>query len=956
MTVMKKYLTLFAMAAMAVAVVSCQKESFDSSTQEDQIGKTTIKAGIPELTKVALSEGESCLKTAWEEGDQLILVDANQNSSSFTLETGAGTQSATFSGTLPEGATAPYDITIAVKESRRIAVQSGNSDPSNVLYTATLKGVADYSEIDFSAEWAESTGASFESSSVLKFIVKLPADAKNVSEIRFNDNDLITANVVSELSTAVTKLDASASDQIITVYLGVEKSMTVKANEAYTVTVVADGNSYVKHIVIPQEKVLSGKCYTVQLNAANWNKMAGTGTESDPFVLKTAADMQEISGLLANAGEVRYFSMANDIDLDGIAWTPIVTAAANKPMYFEGNNHVISNLAVTAVNGYAGFFGEFSGTMKNVKFSNPVITAPDVASYVGTAVSRAGRFATAVLDNVDVSGAAFTVGPFASPTGLLIGDVFGSVNVTKCDVAGSITYGGINNQNRVGGLIGDIIGKGNDEITDCTTDVTINVTTKNARVAAGFIGRLYNAAGKTVIKNSKAAGTITMNAGLFGAGFIGAGFKTFEITDCSTSVSLSGVSNYNGGFIGANNANAADSFIKKCSATGAVTLVAAQYGGAFFGDIQYPIVLENCYATGKVSGTTNALCRVGGFCGDVTNAASGSTLTDCHYIGEVDLTTGVAATAWLGVGGFIGTCDATIEFTRCYTGGSLAVSEGKVAAGFIGLQSKPATIKNCYSTMAVNHQGVSQYVGGLLGRVTGAGTIVENSYYSGTITTGVKGTNAGCSLVGGILGGAEAILSIKNCYSTGSIVNANDGVGGIVGQLAKYVISVENCYSTMEIGGVSGLGGIIGKASNAAAISNPALASTYTVSKCIAWNTSIKSHSATKINPATSFGAGAVIGYVLPLSNLSGCVRKSAMTFDCYSVSECNVLFDQSDATTTSPLLFGTINPKPAHFFPYHGIEASEFDTMSFIAQGLGWSDEIWDFLGEEPVLKGMTL
>lgn len=954
---MKKYITLFAVAIVAMSIASCRKNLSSTDAQPVQGVTTTIQAGLPEISKVALSQGENCLKTAWEIGDQLFVVDANSQSATFTLVSGEGTQSAAFAGSFAEEPTGPYTVTIVAKEERRIAVQNGNADPSNVIYTASLKGVADISSITFSEAWAAEASATFESSSVLKFIIKLPADAKNVTGLRFNDNGIIAANAVSELSTAVENLDASASAQVVTVYVGVEKNMTVSENEPFTVTVTADGNSYLKHIVIPQEKVIAGKCFTVQLNADNWVKMAGTGVQEDPFILKTAADLQEIAGVLVNAGDTRYFSMANDIDLAGIGWKAIVSANAKKAMYFDGNDKVISNLTVSATDEYASFAGEFTGTIRNVKFTNPKIEAKTVLGYAGVAASHVGRYVTSTLENVDVEGADFTVGAFASPTGLLAGDIMGSANVSKCDVAGKIQYGGIANQNRVAGLIGDVMGKGNDEISDCTTNVDITVVTSAARVAAGFIGRLYNVAGKTVIKDCAASGSITMNNGTFSAGFIGAAFKSFEITNCSTSVSLSGVTQYCAGFLGTNNANAKDSFIKGCSATGNLTLVKGVQCGDFIGALQNILNVEDCTATGNVTGTTNGLCRVGGFCGDMVQAANGSKFKGCGYSGTVDVTTGVAAGAWLGVGGFVGTCDTQTTFENCWTEGSLTVSDGKVAAGFIGLQSQAATIRNCYSIMDVNHLGLSQYVGGLLGRVTGANTIVENSFYSGAITTGIKGTNAGCSIVGGIVAGPEAIMTVRNSFSSGAVVNANDAVGGIAGQLGKssFAIRFENCYSTMSIDAATGIGGIIGKASSATAITNPALASSYVVSKCIAWNSSIKSVSATKINPANSFGAGAVVGYVLPASTLTGCVRKAGMTFDCYAVPACNTLFDQSDASASTPLSFEGLGiDKPAHFFPYHGTEAGEFDTISSIAQGLEWSNEIWDFSSNEPLLKNM--
>jgi hypothetical protein len=38
--------------------------------------------------------------------------------------------------------------------------------------------------------------------------------------------------------------------------------------------------------------------------------------------------------------------------------------------------------------------------------------------------------------------------------------------------------------------------------------------------------------------------------------------------------------------------------------------------------------------------------------------------------------------------------------------------------------------------------------------------------------------------------------------------------------------------------------------------------------------------------------------------------------------------------------------------FPYHGKAAPAGKSLSEVAKGLGWSDSVWDFSGEIPVIK----
>ena len=144
MKVMKRSY-LFILAAAVTLLAACAKELVDKEIVQEGVEQTalenlvTITAGLEPISKVALTQGEGCVKTAWEAGDQIKIDDKV-----FTIESGIGQQSASFTGTAPDGS-GPYTVAILPKAARMSSqAQTGDSDPSGQPWYAVLSGVADY--------------------------------------------------------------------------------------------------------------------------------------------------------------------------------------------------------------------------------------------------------------------------------------------------------------------------------------------------------------------------------------------------------------------------------------------------------------------------------------------------------------------------------------------------------------------------------------------------------------------------------------------------------------------------------------------------------------------------------------------------------------------------------------------------------------------------------------------
>ncbi|UCE36204.1 MAG: peptidase A26 [Thermoplasmata archaeon] len=262
--------------------------------------------------------------------------------------------------------------------------------------------------------------------------------------------------------------------------------------------------------------------------------------------------------------------------------------------------------------------------------------------------------------------------------------------------------------------------------------------------------------------------------------------------------------NYVGGLVGAN----WDGTLENCYATGSVSGISCIVGGLV--GVNSGSV-ENCYATDSVSGS----CAVGGLVGEI---AGNGALNNCYATGDVS---GTGA-----VGGLAGThMWGSVE--NCYATGSVSGNNDDVG-GLIGYNFE-GSVKNCYATGSISG---NNNVGGLVGDLrSDTWFIVWNCYATGSVSGnnnvgGLVGINydgwvencyasgsvSGNYDVGGLVGWngpGEWVYwgTVKNCYATGSI-SGNVRVGGLVGRNSYGTL--ENCYATGSVSGSSAVGGFIG--------------------------------------------------------------------------------------------------------------------------------------------------
>lgn len=244
----------------------------------------------------------------------------------------------------------------------------------------------------------------------------------------------------------------------------------------------------------------------------------GSGTQDDPWLISTAADLKALADFInddthpANAYDADgcglgnfhgyYFKQTADIDLQGAAWNPIGYSDESHFYFsghYDGGNHVIRNAVSSGKtdNGYtlAGIFGSVCvGSISNLH-----IEKVEFSAVGDNDQAFAGGLAGIVLDseiaNCSVSGSKLSSSRTprnSNRAGGLVGLSSGG-KFTKC--------ASVNNEIRAtsycGGFVGELddsYANGSSSFTDCyvanSTVTASSSNVQNSNCVGGFCGQV----------------------------------------------------------------------------------------------------------------------------------------------------------------------------------------------------------------------------------------------------------------------------------------------------------------------------------------------------------------------------------------------------------------------------------------------------------------------------------
>jgi filamentous hemagglutinin family protein len=487
----------------------------------------------------------------------------------------------------------------------------------------------------------------------------------------------------------------------------------------------------------------------------------------------TSAELQAINNNLAGN-----YALANDIDLTGVAFTPIGPSGNGFTGTFNGLGNIVSNLTISSTTTPAGLFAINSGTIENV-------------GIIGGSITGAA--------------------------GLPVGALVGLNNGNISNVYSTAT---VNGGEETGGLVGWSIGTGN--IADAYATGSVNGAGSN--FAGGLVGE-----NQGTIADAYATGSVAGSPGSGAGGLVGLN-DVGTISNAYAAGPVSGAANETGGFVGVNGAAISSSYWNETTSgttvgiglnegtgspvglSGSAAFSAGSYTGFNFSS--KPGGSGNSWVIVDVDGTLNG--SNGGTMPMLTSEYS-TTLQNAHQLqlmamnlgANYTLATNVNAAGTIGsgdvwgAGGFVpvGTGNTGVgQYAGTFNGGGFTIANLTINAS---LQ---------YAGLFGQLTGTVENVGLLGGSVTdtfdtnnsAAGSLVGNN--NGTIQTAFSTTTViGSENTGGLVGW-NATGTITDAYAMGQVTSGGGTAGGLVGTNSGALTDV---YSTGAVGGSGTLGGLV---------------------------------------------------------------------------------------------------------------------------------------------------
>ena len=367
-------------------------------------------------------------------------------------------------------------------------------------------------------------------------------------------------------------------------------------------------------VKISSEEICSDiACVTVTEAPLPWE---GNGSESSPYRLKTASDVEALRDKVNTEGfsfENTYFQLTEDITLP-TGWKPIgVTKDGRKDLkngenlnafsgIFDGNNHTV----IVPEGGLPLF-----GYVRNTRIRNLNIYGKKIAGYgLVNNFEGVGLSGTAVeIDNVTLKsgsstlkagllGANKTMSPYAGCSSSF------EATVRNCTIDKDVVIGYDKDMNEIGAIAGRMQGT----VENCISYATVY----GSSYVGGIIGTRDNAMGNCSVIGCKFYGTVEASSEVAG-GIAGGGY------DNSTAP------------------NGCKITINSCSAEGSIT-GSDKVGGILGGDLYVAQTWNNCTYTfknnsftGKVQATKADAAYVGGIIGFYDSLNRIDDITNNYY-------------------------------------------------------------------------------------------------------------------------------------------------------------------------------------------------------------------------------------------------------------------------------------------------------------------------------------
>ena len=214
----------------------------------------------------------------------------------------------------------------------------------------------------------------------------------------------------------------------------------------------------------------------------------GTGTEKDPFVILKASQLAYLAAEINSGKDYadKYVSLAADLDLNNIEWTPIGNGTHAFSGYFDGNDHTIKNMSIS------------KGVYYNYKYPTGI-----AVSYCDFGLFSAVQDAS--VKNLVIDGAKITITnadtAFHYNVGVLCGTLRtyeGTSTVSDIDIKNATVNSDFPIKERpeiicVGGVVGFIYAYNNTTTTVSLIEIDSAISFETAYGSNNYIGTILGA-------------------------------------------------------------------------------------------------------------------------------------------------------------------------------------------------------------------------------------------------------------------------------------------------------------------------------------------------------------------------------------------------------------------------------------------------------------------------------
>lgn len=578
--------------------------------------------------------------------------------------------------------------------------------------------------------------------------------------------------------------------------------------------------------------------------------LAGSGTEADPWRIRSLADFDEFADDANYWGD--YTRLETDVNLAGRTYTTAVIAPGRyRPSIlftgvFDGNHHKVSGLTIDGGNNYyLGLFGHVhEGEIRDLGVEDGSISGTyhsigGLAGYSRRGTISGCYFSGHVCGGGHVGGIVGRTEDVKMWNCYSTGDIIGESHIGG--LVGLSTSNGhiwdcfsasdVNGVSEVGALVGEQYGGSTADggIFNCFWDTEVQGNGVASGVGKNGSGMVADVNGLTTVEMQAASTFTSAGWDFFGESANGTsetwaipgsgGYPVLSQFEMEVPFPLSGSGSVEDPFLisDANELGMISWYPENsCFAMGNdidlagihwFAPVVPAFGGRFegnghklinlrmsghgpiglFGILEESGQVRNLVLEGSLISEDDTLC-VDDYAGSLVGINRG-TVADCSSVMGV-----VSGDRTGGVGALIGmNCDYG-SVSRCYSNGKAQGNFGCVG-GIAGYNS--GIVWNCTSSADAN--GLT-CVGGLVGSNSNGSVVCSWS----------RGETSGSYSVGGLVG-LNVEGRILTSYSRSSVIGHED-IGGLVGKTLGGRVS--DCYATGDVNGVVSVGGVVGRTKN----------------------------------------------------------------------------------------------------------------------------------------------